>query len=60
MPFPVPTRTAARALAYALGTAALVVGCSKQEHPDVVIQEWVGRHLTNQWPYDAVADLRAE
>jgi hypothetical protein len=26
------------------------------EHPAVVIQEWVGRHLTNQWPYDAVAD----
>jgi hypothetical protein len=29
----------------------------EQEKPDVVIQEWVGRHLTNQWPYDAVADL---
>jgi hypothetical protein len=28
------------------------------EHPDVVIQEWVGRHLNNQWPYDAVADMR--
>ena len=28
-----------------------------QEHPTVVIQEWVGRHLSNQWPYDAVADL---
>jgi alginate O-acetyltransferase complex protein AlgJ len=30
------------------------------EHPDVVIQEWVGRHLGNQWPYDAVADMRAQ
>jgi hypothetical protein len=29
----------------------------EQEHPGVVIQEWVGRHLTNQWPYDGVADL---
>ena len=29
----------------------------EREHPDVVIQEWVGRHLNNQWPYDAVADL---
>jgi hypothetical protein len=31
----------------------------EQEQPDVVIQEWVGRHLNNQWPYDAVADLAA-
>jgi hypothetical protein len=30
----------------------------EQEKPDVVIQEWVGRHLTNQWPYDAVGDLK--
>lgn len=29
----------------------------EQEHPAMVIQEWVGRHLDNQWPYDAVADL---
>ena len=27
------------------------------EHPDVVIEEWVGRKLNVQWPYDAVADL---
>jgi hypothetical protein len=31
----------------------------EQEHPAIVIQEWVGRHLLNQWPYDAVADLHA-
>jgi alginate O-acetyltransferase complex protein AlgJ len=30
----------------------------EKEHPDVVIQEWVGRHLNNSWPYDAVADMR--
>lgn len=30
----------------------------EQEHPAIVIQEWVGRHLDNQWPYDAVADLQ--
>ncbi len=39
MPFPVPTRTAARALSGALGTAALVVGCSKQERPDVTVRQ---------------------
>jgi hypothetical protein len=31
----------------------------QQEHPDVVIQEWVGRHFNNQWPYDAVAEQEA-
>jgi alginate O-acetyltransferase complex protein AlgJ len=30
------------------------------EHPDVVIEEWVGRKLNVQWPYDAVADLHAK
>jgi alginate O-acetyltransferase complex protein AlgJ len=29
------------------------------EYPDVVIEEWVGRKLNVQWPYDAVADLNA-
>jgi len=29
----------------------------ESEHPDVVIEEWVGRKLNVQWPYDAVADL---
>ena len=28
----------------------------EEEHPNVVIQEWVGRHLTNQWPYDGVGN----
>ena len=27
------------------------------EHPDVVIQQWVGRHLHTAMPYDAVAAL---
>ena len=26
----------------------------EREHPDVVIEEWVGRKLLTQWPYDAV------
>ena len=39
MAFPVPTRTAVPALACALGTAALVVGCSKQERPDVTVRQ---------------------
>jgi len=30
------------------------------EHPDVVIEEWVGRKLNVQWPYDAVADLNRQ
>jgi hypothetical protein len=30
------------------------------EHPDVVIEQWVGRKLNIQWPYDAVADLPSE
>jgi len=29
-----------------------------QEHPDVVIQEWVGRHLGTDYPYNAVADVK--
>jgi alginate O-acetyltransferase complex protein AlgJ len=29
------------------------------EQPDVVIQEWAGRRLTNRGTYDAVADQRA-
>ena len=39
MSFPVPTRTATRALPCALGMAALVVGCSKQERPDVTVRQ---------------------
>ena len=31
----------------------------ESEHPDVVIEQWVGRKLNVQWPYDAVADLNA-
>ena len=31
-----------------------------QERPNVVIQEWVGRHLHTAAPYDAVAAWRAE
>jgi hypothetical protein len=29
------------------------------EHPDVVVQQWVGRHLHTAVPYDAVAALPA-
>ena len=39
MSFPVPTRTAVWALPYALGMATLVVGCSKQELPDVAVRQ---------------------
>jgi sulfocyanin len=39
MPFPVPTRTAVRALPYASVVGALVVGCSKQERPDVAVRQ---------------------
>jgi hypothetical protein len=39
MSLPVPTRTAAWALPYALGMATLVVGCSKQERPDVAVRQ---------------------
>jgi hypothetical protein len=39
MSFPVPTRTAVWALPYALGMATLVVGCSKQERPDVAVRQ---------------------
>jgi plastocyanin len=39
MSFPVPTRTVTRALPCALGMAALVVGCSKQERPDVTVRQ---------------------
>jgi len=38
MSFPVPTRTVTRALSSALGMAALV-GCSKQERPDVTVRQ---------------------
>ena len=34
--------------------AALLI---EQEHPDVVIQEWVGRHLYTATPFDSVAAL---
>ena len=30
-----------------------------EEHPSVVIQEWVGRRLSALLPYDAVADMKA-
>jgi sulfocyanin SoxE-like protein len=39
MSFSVPTRTAVWALPYALGMATLVVGCSKQERPDVAVRQ---------------------
>jgi sulfocyanin SoxE-like protein len=39
MSFPVPTRTAVWPLPYALGMATLVVGCSKQERPDVAVRQ---------------------
>jgi plastocyanin len=39
MSLPVPTRTAVWALPYALGMATLVVGCSKQERPDVAVRQ---------------------
>ena len=39
MSFPVPTRTAVWALPYALGMAIVLVGCSKQERPDVALRQ---------------------
>lgn len=39
MSFPVPTRTAVWALPYALGMATVLVGCSKQERPEVALRQ---------------------